>query len=62
MTRIIHRLRSDQRGITMTEMLMGMFVFVIIFGAILTMVEGSMRNQDRITPARASPTSGPGPC
>ena len=49
MTRIIHRLRSDQRGITMTEMLTGMLVFSIIFGAILTMVEGSMRNQDRIT-------------
>ncbi len=44
----LRTLKTDERGIGLAEMLMSMFVFVIVFGAILTMVEGSMHQNERI--------------
>lgn len=41
-------IRRDESGISLAEMLMGMFVFVIVFGAILTMVEGAMKQNERV--------------
>ena len=46
--RRLRTIGSDERGVSLAEMLMGMFVFAIVFGAILTMVEAAMHNQDRV--------------
>lgn len=39
---------GSERGVSMGELLMGMFTFLIIFTAILTMVQASLHNQDRV--------------
>lgn len=38
----------SERGITMAELLMGMFTFLVIFTAILMMVQASVHSQDRV--------------
>lgn len=45
----LRTVKSDESGVSLAEMLMGMFVFVIVFGAILTMVEGAMRQNEQVT-------------
>ena len=41
---------------------MSMFVFVIVFGAILTMVEGAMHQNERVVDADLREPEGAAPC
>ena len=39
---------KSERGVSIAELLIGMFTFLVVFTAILTMVQAAMHNQDRV--------------
>ena len=39
---------KSERGVSLAELLVGMFTFLVVFTAILTMVQAAMHNQDRV--------------